>query len=93
MRKHTGALFAGLIVASMAACSTMPNYDAKFGDAVRDARMKMIIDPEAGKSEDQVAGIDGKSAKEAATRYQNTFKAPPPVTNVINIGGSVSSGK
>ncbi|HEX2531975.1 MAG TPA: hypothetical protein VHK70_10995 [Burkholderiaceae bacterium] len=85
INKTIGALVVGLL----AGCSTTPNYDAKFGDAVREARLKMTIDPQAGKATDQVAGMDGKSAKEAVTRYQDSFKAPPPVVNVINIGGAV----
>ena len=88
MNKLVIALFLGLI----GGCSTVtPNYDARFGDAVREAKLKMTINPDAGKNPDQVAGMDGKSAKEAVNLYQGTFKAPPPVTNVINIGGSISS--
>lgn len=65
-----------------------PNYDARFGDAVREARLNMTINPEAGKNPDQAIGMDGKSAREAIVLYQSTFKAPPPVVNVINIGGA-----
>lgn len=78
------------LVALLAGCgSTTPNYDMRFGDAVRQARFDMTINPNAGQNPDQVMGMDGLSAKEAMTRYQGTFKAPPPVTNVINIGGAV----
>ena len=77
----------------LAACSTTtPDYDNKFGDAVNEARLKMAINPEAGKKPDPVAGIDGKAADGAMIRYQNTFKTPPPTGNVTNIGGSLSSG-
>ncbi|MDB5763797.1 MAG: tRNA dimethylallyltransferase, partial [Herminiimonas sp.] len=32
-------------------CSTVtPNYDARFGDAVRQAKLNMIINPDAGKN-------------------------------------------
>ena len=80
-----------LALASLAACATTttPNYDAHFGNAVREAKQKMIINPDAGKETDNVAGIDGTSAREAIIRYHDSFKAPPPVTNVINIGGSI----
>lgn len=81
------------VLTGCAASSSTPNYDAKFGDAVRAARMQMTINPEAGQSADQVAGMDGKSAKEGVNRYQDSFKAPPPVTNVINIGGAIGGGK
>lgn len=76
-----------------ASCATTPDYDAKFGDSVREAKLRMTIDPAAGNNPDQVAGMDGKSAKEAITLYQGTFKSPPPVTNVINIGGGLGGGK
>ena len=76
-------------------CSTTPEYDTRFGDAVREARLKMTIDPDAGKKHgaQALAGIDGKAAHEAVARYHESFKAPPPVVNVINIGGSISSSK
>lgn len=97
MKRNIGArlvrLIAALIALSAAACSTTPNYDQKFGDAVRDTRMNMTINPDAGKNADQVAGMDGKSGKEALKLYQDSFKAPPPVINVINIGGDISGGK
>lgn len=89
MKTLTGTFFLCLL----AGCSTTPNYDAKFGDAVREARMQMTLNPDAGKNTDPVAGIDGKSAKEAVTRYQGTYKAPPPVTNVINIGGQIGGSQ
>lgn len=97
MKKNAEALLVRLLAASIAlataACSTTPNYDMKFGDAVREARMNMTINPDAGKNADQVAGMDGKSGKEALKLYQDSFKEPPPVINVINIGGSLAGGK
>jgi hypothetical protein len=82
--------FAGLIVIAMlggCATSITPNYDAKFGDAVRQARVKMTINPDAGTNPDQVTGMDGKSARESILLYQGTYKAPPAAVNVINISG------
>jgi len=76
----------------LAGCaSTTPEYDKRFGDAVRLARQQMTINPEAGNRADPVAGLDGPSAREAVQRYQDSFKAPPPVNNVINIGGAVGN--
>jgi hypothetical protein len=69
--------------------SPTPHYDARFGDAVRQARQLMIINPNAGANPDTMAGMDGKSATEAMGRYHDSFKAPPPPMNVINIGGAV----
>ena len=80
-----------LALASLAACATTttPNYDDRFGNAVREAKQRMIINPDAGKEPGHVAGMDGKAARETMIRYHDSFKAPPPVTNVINIGGSI----
>ena len=87
-------LLIALPLALLAACATTatPNYDAKFGDAVREAKLKMTINPDAGKKPDLVTGIDGKEARETIIRYHDTFKTPPPVVNVINIGGSIGGG-
>ena len=71
------------------AASPTPNYDLRFGDAVREARQRMSLNPNAGG--DPVIGMDGKAAREAVVRYQDSFKTPPPVVNVINIGGSTAA--
>jgi hypothetical protein len=74
-----------VVLAVLAGCAATPNYDARFGDAVRDARLAMRLNP--APSADR--GIDGQTAQDALTRYRESFKTPPPVVNVINIGGSV----
>ncbi len=82
-----------LLFVLMAGCATVtPNYDTKFGDSVREAKLKMTINPGAGRNPDPVAGMDGKAARETIILYQETFKAPPPVVNVINIGGGLGGG-
>lgn len=75
----------------LAACaaSPTPNYDATFGSAVRDAKFKMTISPDAGKKPDLVTGVDGPAARETMIRYHDSFKTPPPVVEVINIGGKI----
>ena len=84
------AALAGLL----AGCaSTTPNYDARFGEAVRDAKRKMTIHPDAGKNADQALGMDGQAARETTVRYQDSFKKPPPAVNVINIGGAIGASK
>ena len=91
MNKLTFALFALLWLAGCANTVT-PNYDVNFGSALRDAKLKMTINPDAGKTAAPVVGMDGKAARETIIRYQDSFKTPPPVSNVINIGGSLTSG-
>ncbi|MDR6857399.1 hypothetical protein [Variovorax guangxiensis] len=87
-------LLAIAALASLVGCSTTtPHYDARFGDAVRDAKRKMTIHPDAGKNTDQALGLDGRASRETMQRYQDSFKEPPPVVNVINIGGSTGSSR
>jgi hypothetical protein len=78
------------MLAVLTGCATAPNYDARFGDAVRQARSAMTVDPNASANRDPAAGIDGQAAREAIGRYQDSLKAPPPVVNVINIGGAAA---
>ena len=82
-----------LVLAFLGGCatSTTPDYDQRFGQAVREARLRMTINPNAGANPDPIAGMDGRSSHETILRYQETFKAPPPVVNVINIGGSAAA--
>lgn len=84
-----------ILLALLGGCavSTTPNYDLRFGDAVREARQRMTLNPNAGSSAGPDAGMDGRSAREAMSRYQETFKTPPPVVNVINIGGSAGASR
>lgn len=82
-----------LLLTLLTGCASVtPNYDTKFGDAVREAKQKMIINPDAGRNPDQVLGMDGKSARETIILYQGTYRAPPPAVNVINIGGGIAGG-
>ena len=70
-----------------------PNYDARFGDAVRDAKRKMTLNPNAGKDGNPVVGMDGRAARESMLQYQESYKTPPPAVNVINIGGAIGGGQ
>lgn len=83
-----------LLVTVLAGCASVtPNYDAKFGNAVREARLNMTINPDAGSNPDQALGMDGKAARETILLYQGTYKTPPPAVNVINIGGAIGGGQ
>lgn len=82
-----------LTLSLLTACTTTtPDYDKRFGDAVRDAKLKMTINPDAGKDTGPLVGMDGKAARESIILYQDTFKEPPPTVNVINIGGGLNTG-
>lgn len=80
-----------LIVLLAGCASPTPDYDLKFGNAVREARARMTLNPNAGTNPDLAVGMDGKSARDAITLYERSFQAPPPVVNVINIGGSAGA--
>ena len=84
------AALAGLVGC---ASTTTPNYDARFGDAVRDAKRKMTINPDAGKNADQAIGMDGRVARESMILYQESYRKPPTAVNVINIGGPIGTTK
>lgn len=87
---HPAIALLPLLLTILSGCASVtPNYDAKFGNAVREAKIKMTINPDAGNNPDLATGMDGKSARESIIRYQDTYKSPPPVTNVINIGGGI----
>lgn len=83
MKTHLLVLAAALVAGC--AETTTPVYDTHFGEAVRQARQAMTINPQ-GAAPGTVAGIDGLAARETFLRYQNSFKDPPAPVNVINIG-------
>ena len=73
-----------------ACCATSPRLDARFGDSVNVAKAQQTLNPDASKNRNIVAGMDGKAAQETMVRYRESFKNPPPPSNVFTIG--VSSG-
>jgi hypothetical protein len=79
-------------LAVLAGCAATPNYDRHFGDAVRQARAAMTINPAAPGNRDPVTGMDGQAAAAALTRYEASFKAPAPPAPVISLSASASSG-
>ena len=74
---------AGIEVGVMPAAS--PTRDA-FGDAVRQARARQIIDPDAARRAPAHAGLDGPAAVSAWRRYQESFQSPPPSFEILGVG-------
>lgn len=67
------------LLALLAGCaSTTPEYDKRFGDAVRQARSQSTLNPKAGENLDPVSGMDGASARQAIGRYQAGTKGTAP---------------
>jgi hypothetical protein len=72
-----------LIAVTISGCSTTPYLDSRFGDAVNTAKAQQIINPDASKNADPVAGLDGTPARDSIERYEKTFKEPPPTFEII----------
>ncbi|AKU23029.1 hypothetical protein [Massilia sp. NR 4-1] len=83
-----GALLSGC--AGIDAASSTPQWDARFGDAVRAAMARQRIHP-GGVNPEQVRGIDGAAALQAQEQYRKSFSAPAPQPSAFTIG--VSGGK
>lgn len=81
---------AGLLLTACSALSPVETreLDARFGDAVRQARAQQTLNPEAGRNTDPVSGIDGVAAQNTIDEYQKSFKEPPRTFNVLGIGGT-----
>jgi hypothetical protein len=52
-----------------------PRVDAKFGDAVRSARLAQTIDPQAASKSSAVHSLDSRSAKASHEAYVDSNKA------------------
>ncbi len=84
-----------LLMILLAGCAESPVHtrelDTRFGDAVRQARARQTLNPEASRNTDPVSGIDGVAAQHAIEEYQKSFREPPPSFNVLGIGGATAS--
>lgn len=63
-----------------------------FGDAVRAAKARQIINLDASRNTARPDGMDGTSAKATVDRYQKSYESPPPPVNVFTIGVSGTTG-
>jgi hypothetical protein len=67
--------------------SLSPRFDQQVGLAVNTAKARQIVNPDASRNPDPVAGIGGTPADAAIDEYHKSFTAPPPTFNVINVTG------
>ncbi len=63
-----------------------PYLDSQMGQSLSLIKAQQILNPEAGRNTDPVAGMDGKAAKSGYDLYQKSFTAPEPQPNVFTIG-------
>ena len=81
-------LIAALAFLLGSGCATnTPHFDQEFGMAVNTAKARQTLNPDASRNTDPVTGIGGTPADSTMDEYHNSFKAPPPTFQVINIGG------
>ena len=75
-------------LALISGCTSLsPHFDRQVELAVRTAKARQIINPDASRNTDPVAGIGGPPADSAIDEYHKSFTSPPPTFTVINIGG------
>jgi hypothetical protein len=83
-----------LMTATISGCAApTPHLDSRFGHAVQAAKSQQIINPDASRNADPVAGLDGTPAKDSIERYQNTFKEPPPTFEIFFGAPAAASGR
>ena len=84
-----------LAAGTLSACAspmlqTTPQWDSHFGADVRIALARQVVNPEAGRNPDPVAGMDGRAARSAYERYQKASieTAPQPSSFTIGVSGA-----
>ena len=85
------ALGLAFLGAGLPGCvQTTPQWDRQFGAATRDNLAAQVLDPKASANRNPAVGIDGRAAKGAHDRYQQSFAQPEsaPPALIINAGGA-----
>ncbi len=72
--------------------SLTPNYDTRFGDALRQARLDMTRNPDAGQQASDEELMDGTTAQQAITRYHAVPRAAPAPAPLVNIMNAAPGG-
>ncbi len=85
-RALLAAVFGCGLLALTACVPTTPHWESHFGEAAREAVAQQTLNPEASLNTAPVNGVDGPAAKEAISRYRNSFKEPEPSSNGFTIG-------
>lgn len=77
----------GLVALLVAGCAENRYREEEgFGDAVRAAKARQIINPDASRNTARPDGMDGIAAKATMDRYEKSYETPPPPVNVFTIG-------
>jgi hypothetical protein len=70
--------------------SATPQYDSRFGESVRQARAKQVLNPSAGQDGDPVLGTDAQFGIATIERLREGFRKPTPGFDVGVGGGGTS---
>ena len=81
--------------AALAGCAMFQPtaVERSFGSAVMTACASQAVDPAAGARHKGAPSLDGVAANHAVDNYEKSFCAPPPPTNVYNIGIGGNAGQ
>ena len=97
MKWHRSLMVVGLLVAFSicAACAETPVLDRNWGKSFEAQKTSQIMNPEAGKNLEPVAGMDGKIAVRVSENYENRIKEgakerPADKISIFTIGTSGS---
>ena len=64
--------------------ASTPALDQQFGESVRQLRTAQTLDPDAtARNLGKTTTLDGQAASQAAGRYQDSFKEPPPTFTIL----------
>jgi hypothetical protein len=63
-----------------------PYLESQMGQSLSLIKAQQVLNPEAGRNADPVAGMDSKAAKSGYDQYQKSFKTPEPQPNAFTIG-------
>ena len=69
----THILAAATLLALAGCAATTPEWDARFGDTVRQARAQQLVDPAAGAREPRPESLDGKAAAATQRDYADYY--------------------
>ena len=67
---------------------TTPEWDRHFGEIARVALAQQVVNADAGRNGDPVAGMDGRAANAVFERYQKASSNPAPQPAAFTIGVS-----
>ncbi|MCC2974689.1 hypothetical protein [Massilia sp. IC2-476] len=83
------ALALASLGAGLQGCAqTTPQWDRQFGSATRDNLAAQVLDPAAAANRNPATGIDGRAAKGAHDRYQQSFAQPESAPPALIISSS-----